>query len=135
MTTTYTHNDPAFPIVMSPGTHDQQSWPGVTKLEFLACNAPCQIPDWFKHISPDMEVTPRPSCENMTDEEMQLIHFWHNCNDPLGERLPEHLKWYAVQYTLHAHELAQYNELDRKEKYFQWRRFYAKQLLAELEKQ
>lgn len=102
---------------------------GVTKLEFFACNAPNEIPGWFKHTPPDIDVAIRPDCAGMAQKDIDVIRCWHDSDDVLGESLPDHLKWYAVQFTLHIQEQAEYNEIDRKERYFQWRRYYAEQLL------
>lgn len=130
-------NTPAFPVLeqSNVGGHMvlECTAAGVTKLEFFACNAPVDIPGWFKHTPPDMEVTKRPCCDGMISEDIDILQCWHDTDDVTGEGLPNHLKWYAIQFTLYNQEQAEYNKLNQQERYFQWRKFYAEQLLLTLE--
>lgn len=104
--------------------------PGVSKLEFIACNAPSEIPSWFKHTPPAVVVTERPSIHKLTAEDKKAVEQWHEFDC----ELPERLKWYDVQLIKHIDEQAAFDKLDKAAHYFQWRRYYAEQLLLELSK-
>lgn len=119
---------PAFPIVVPEGKYH---WFGVTKLEFFACNAPDVIPGWFKHTPPDIKITPKPDwliIEGKEDQE----HVRQWLED--GQELPEWLQWFSEQYKVHDQEYGVFTYANLEAKYFQWRRYYAEQLLKELEK-
>jgi hypothetical protein len=105
--------------------------PGLSKLEFLACNAPADIPGWFIHTPPDIDVTPRPlwyTIEPKADQD--YVKAW--LED--GQELPDRLEWFGEQYKKHEKEDALFRAANLEAKYFQWRRYYAEQLLKELEK-
>jgi hypothetical protein len=104
--------------------------PGISALEFIACNAPDQIPAWFVHTSPDLAVTPQPEWHTLPKPDQDNIKLW--LQD--GEDLPTHLKWYSEQFNRHIEEDKAFKLADMQARYFQWRRFYAEQLLAELSK-
>lgn len=104
---------------------------GVSKLEFFACNAPVDIPSWFVHVPPTMEVTPEPNWRSLESKEDQdIIKCWLDA----GCDIPEHLKWFAKQYAQYTEDDQAFRLANLSAKYFQWRRYYAEQLLAELSK-
>jgi len=119
---------PAFPIGI-PGDHYSRT--GVTKLEFFACNAPTDIPGWFKHTPPDIKIIPQPIWHEIKiQSDRDIIDMWIE----VGGELPNHLKWFSDQYKAHNDSYTAFHHADNVAKYFQWRRYYAEQLLKELEK-
>jgi hypothetical protein len=105
---------------------------GLTKLEFFACNAPVDIPSWFVHVKPDLKVTEKPSwfkVEPKSDQE----HIKQWLTDSENE-LPDRLLWFKVQWEKHEEEDRAFRCADMAARYFQWRRYYAEQLLLELSK-
>lgn len=119
---------PAFPIVVPEGKYH---WFGVTKLEFIACNAPDVIPGWFKHTPPDIKIAPQPNWQDIeSNADRNIVEVWFEH----GEELPEHLRWFSDQQKAHNESYDAFHQADNVAKYFQWRRYYAEQLLKELEK-
>lgn len=128
-------NQPAFPDTrraaeQSYSNQNPESWPtGLTKLEYFANNAPCEIPSFFEHVSPEKNITPMPEWQKVANkEDQELLKGWLSH----GFELPEELKWYSEQFDKHNAEDRAYRYADSQARYFQWRRFYAEQLLAEL---
>lgn len=103
---------------------------GVTKLEFFACNAPNEIPGWFEHVAPEKNITPMPRWQDTPKVHHDYIKAWFMDN----QELPEELHWFGVQYKKYEKEEREYRHADNGARYFQWRRYYAEQLLAELSK-
>lgn len=103
---------------------------GVTKLEFFACNAPVDIPSWFTHVSPEKNVTPQPTWNTLPKDAQEHIKLWFSENTDL----PEELQWFGEQWKKHEAEDLAFRKADWAAKYFQWRRYYAEQLLNELSK-
>jgi hypothetical protein len=105
---------------------------GVTALELIACNAPVDIPSWFVHTKPNIEVSAAPEWINVESKADQE-HLKQWVRD--GEyELPDHLMWFKEQYEKHAQERHAFFVADMQARYFQWRRFYAENLLSELSK-
>jgi len=127
---------PAFPMerqIFMKGSEQVEipAASGISKLEFIACNAPADIPGWFKHTPPNMEIAPQPlwyTVEPLSDQE--FIKQW--LDD--GQELPARLKWFSDQYESHSRDYTAFHDANNVAKYFQWRRYYAEQLLKELEK-
>jgi hypothetical protein len=125
-------NTPAFPVLELKQLGDKMlldcTGAGVTKLEFFACNAPNEIPSWFVHTPPEMKVTAAPRWEVLPKEQQEAIKHWF-----MGEKeLPEELKWYSEAYKKHETEDRAFRLADQQARYFQWRVYYAEQLLAHL---
>lgn len=117
-------NEPAFPVPA-----DCYSREGMTKREYFACNAPNLIPDWFKHTPPEMDRTPMPLLpDTAPDEDVYVIRLWHD----IGGSVPNHLNWYTDQFEKYQNEHSAFEYADRQARYFQWRVFYAEQLLTQL---
>lgn len=122
---------PAFPVVESNSGFESIS-PGVSKLEFFACNAPVDIPGWFEHISPEKPEIKAPDFEDIQDaEDRKTVRSW--VSDPCFD-LPEQLKWFSDKTTEANSVYYQWLQKDKAARYFQWRRYYAEQLLTELSK-
>ena len=118
---------PAFPAINSENTFYE---PGVTKLEFFACNAPNEIPGFFTHVSPDKNITPQPRWQDLFKEHQAVVKEWLSDR----QQLPEELQWFGEQWRKHEEEDRAYRYADNAARYFQWRRYYAEQLLNELSK-
>jgi hypothetical protein len=121
-------------IVFNGGDGSRQILPyqtGISKLEFFACNAPADIPGWFKHTPPDIKVTERPDWRDIEPKaDRDIVGAW--IED--GQDLPDRLKWFSEQMEAHRNERGLFEHANNVAKYFQWRRYYAEQLLKELEK-
>lgn len=105
---------------------------GISKLEFFACNAPVDIPNWFEHVAPERDISEMYNADDITiEEDRKEVKAW--LHDPIYD-LPEHLKWFSDRIEEISHERAAYEVKNNAARYFQWRRFYAEQLLAELSK-
>lgn len=128
-------NQPAFPVTEE--TTDRidagmRIYSGVSKLEFFACNAPVDIPGWFEHISPEKPEIKAPDFEDIQDaEDRKTVRSW--VSDPCFD-LPEQLKWFSDKTTEANSVYYQWLQKDKAARYFQWRRYYAEQLLTELSK-
>ncbi len=105
---------------------------GLTKREYFANNAPDNIPDWFKHTEPKRVYKDAPHWATIeVEEDKELCKQWRH--DPCFD-LPEHLQWFqdAVQNEVSArNDWELQNHIAR---YFQWRTFYANNLISELNK-
>jgi hypothetical protein len=121
----------AFPFY-EPGSGFGSVSEGLTKLEFIACNAPVDIPSWFKHTSPELEDVKAPKADSIANEEhrKQALAWIH---DPIYD-LPQELDWFQDQYERYWESKRQAAIADEQARYFQWRRFYAERLLTELSK-
>lgn len=105
---------------------------GLTKLEFFACNAPVDIPSWFVHVPPAIKPVVNPIWQTIANEDDRK-HFinWMKDNE---YGLPDHLKHYSEAYNKFQNEGDEWRKKDWAARYFQWRRYYAEQLLLELSK-
>lgn len=126
---------PAFPVTeettdrIDAGT---KIYTGVSKLEFFACNAPVDIPGWFTHVAPEKKLSRRFTLQDINnDEDRKVVRDWQL--DAIYD-LPEHLQWYSDRVNLINTEQSKYEQMNGAARYFQWRRYYAEQLLTELSK-
>lgn len=120
-------HEPAFPAVNNESAFYA---PGLTKLEYFACNAPKEIPSWFVHVSPDKLTCQQPSFDDIENvDDRQLCRSWlmDSCFD-----LPDHLKWFQDKTEQASANYSENVRKDNEARYFQWRRFYAEQLLSTL---
>lgn len=102
----------------------------ISKLEFFACNAPVDIPGWFAHTPPEKNVSERPKAEDIENlEDRATVKDWQY--DPIYD-LPEHLQWFSDKLNAVFQEELKYQQADWATRYFQWRKFYAEQLLLTL---
>lgn len=128
-------DQPAFPVneeITDRIDAGAKIYIGVSKLEFFACNAPCDIPWWFEHVPPVKNLSKRFGLEDINNEEdRKVVKDWEY--DPIYD-LPDHLQWYSDRIALINKENKVYEHENNAARYFQWRRFYAEQLLAELSK-
>lgn len=105
---------------------------GLTKREYFAAMAPTDIPDWFEHV-PSKQDFPKVAewskIENENDRKLcqQWVH------DGIFE-LPEHLQWFSETFQKHNDAKKQWSRKNEEARYFQWRMFYADNIIAELEK-
>lgn len=129
-------NLPAFPVLELKQLGDKLlldcTAAGVSKLEFFACNAPVDIPGWFKHTPPEKIVCQEPSYDEIDNiDDKETCRSWRL--DPCYD-LPDHLKWFQDRVEQSHIAYSENVRKDNEAKYFQWRRYYAEQLLAELSK-
>lgn len=128
---------PAFPTITWDQLENGQviqmtEHSGVSKFELFACNAPNEIPGWFKHIEPEKNISECPDYNNIENkEDKEFCRQW--LNDTEFE-LPEHLKWFIDKTEKSRIEYFDWLRSDKEARYFQWRRYYAEQLLATLSK-
>lgn len=128
---TVQYNEKGDPIGYQNGSSTGQEI-GITKLEFFACNAPFNIPDWFEHIAPECtlsEMYKPDAIEN--EEDRREVKGW--IRDPIFD-LPDHLKWFSDRVELIRQEMKVFEAKNAEARYFQWCRYYAEQLLVELSK-
>lgn len=105
----------------------------LSKRELIAMMAPDNIPDWFVHTPVDLPVTPSPKLQDIKiEEDRKIVEEW--LRDPIYD-LPDHLQWFADAKGKRWDEVQIKEKKDQESRYFQWRRYYAEQLLAELNKQ
>jgi hypothetical protein len=120
-------HEPAFPAVNNENSFYT---PGVSKLEFFACNAPVDIPGWFTYSPPPdkpIEDATWLRIENVDDRKYFIE--WLKDGD---YDLPDHLKKFKEEYDNYHNDLDDWRKKDWAARYFQWRRYYAEQLLNEL---
>ncbi len=129
-------NSPAFPTI----TWDQinghfvqvTECSGVSKLEFIACNAPFDIPSWFIHLAPEKPDIKAPDWEEIKIvEDRNMVRGW--VSDPCFD-LPDHLQWFSDKTREATSAYYDWLNKDKATRYFQWRRYYAEQLLLTLSK-
>lgn len=105
---------------------------GITKLEFFACNAPVDIPGWFVHVPPTecKEVFPPQATKIINENLRKQALDW--VRDPIYD-LPQELDWFQDEYENYWESKRQFAIADNAARYFQWRKYYAEQLLKTLE--
>lgn len=105
---------------------------GLSKLEIFAKDAPNIIPAWFNH-TPESAIPELPDWQTLSIEEhRQECQAW--LQDGIAD-LPEELKWFGDKYNKAVKDRELWVREDEKQRYFQWRTYYAITMLAELEKQ
>lgn len=123
-------NDPAYPIVE---TKDASSLSlGITKREYFARIAPEEIPNWFVHVA--LPVVKKPKGWSDYPEDFpfrQEMKAWQH--DPCYD-LPEELADFQKSWEDYGTECAEHRKMENETRYFQWRVYYANQLIAELNK-
>lgn len=123
-------NNPAFPGPSNTGFQI-----GMTKLEYAAIHAPEEIPSWFKHRPPSMELPPDPKDlveskrHTMEAKDYQEATQWlyDGCWD-----LPDQLIWLDQACKKRTDALSIFNHENTITRYFQWKIFYAETLLKTL---
>lgn len=93
---------------------------------FLAGSAPNEIPGWFEHTPPEKNISKSPNWEDIKiEEDRDLCENWVNdgCFD-----LPERLAWFQEAHEKTSKEAAAWNTENQKERYFQWRVYFADNL-------
>lgn len=105
---------------------------GLTKREYFAATAPDNIPYWFVH-TPVAETPQTPNWADIENKEDKMA-----CRDWVREGtygLPDHLKWFSDQFEKAVKDRKAAELKNEEARYFQWRKYYAEQMLAELNKQ
>lgn len=120
----------AFPLFAYVDKDDHSFSEGLTKREYFANNAPDQIPLWFKHQKIAKDFKNPPTWEDIKDEkDAEEVRQWQN--DPIYD-LPDHLMWFQDAINKHYDEKKAYELKDAINRFFQWRTFYADNLINEL---
>lgn len=123
---------PAFPLSLKLGEvfTGIDKIDGLTKREWFSGMAPVDIPSWFKHTPPEWKEVAMPQVNKIENEEhrREAKNWLH---DPIYD-LPEELSWFQKEYETYWESRRQYAVADQQARYFQWRRYYAEQLLTEL---
>lgn len=124
-----TTNQPVFPV--NDSNSGETGATGLTKREYFAATAG-NAPDWFEHIKEERNFSEVPDYRNIDDKEHKnILESWlrDGCFD-----LPEELQWFADAYEKRQKEENEYRKRDTLSRYFQWKTFYADQLLTQLSK-
>ncbi len=125
------NNIQAFPLFAYVDKDDHSYESGLSKREYFAAHAP-EIPEWFTGKSLDKPKEPK-HWEEMPDgsPDKRILMNWHR--DPCYD-LPDHLKYYQEAWEGHSVMMGEWDRMNVQLRYFQWRVYYADNMLAELEK-
>lgn len=107
-------------------------YPGLSKREYFVSNAPDNIPEWFEHtqpVKPSQKMPDVGEIEDNLDASTCIIWLKDPCHD-----LPKRLSWFQKQYEEANVALHNWEIENKKERYFQWRTFYADNIMRELNK-
>src|SRR6185369_16843545 len=98
-----------------------------TKREYFAACAPEEIPNWFKAIETGKPKAP-DSYRSLPDDSphKELLTQWHG--DPIFD-LPEELKWYQEKWEAYWNEKSDWEKENARSRYFQWRWYFADQMI------
>lgn len=103
---------------------------GISIMLKLASQAPDCIPLWFKHDEPEKnwKYPEKSDRYNMTEHlnEIETINSW--LNETIKE-LPDELKWFQTEYEAAEIEEEKWKIENEKERYFQWRFYWANQMI------
>lgn len=124
-------HQPAFGFVdnRSNSYEDNEVHYGLTKREYFAANAGSP-PDWFEHTKEEKNITKIPDYRDIEDKEHRNIcEIWlrDGCFD-----LPEELQWFSDAYEKRNKEEIAYRNRDTISRYFQWKTYYADNILKQL---
>jgi hypothetical protein len=126
---------PAFPQAMVIGPNGQMTsgWDGwgmggMTLRDYFAAHAPAEIPTWFTHVELAKTFPPMPEVEELDETHHKIAGDWRRdgCFD-----LPEEIAWWGEKVVAHRTGKASWEDLNRRERYVQWRWAYADMMLAE----
>jgi hypothetical protein len=125
-------NKPAFPIKSveyDGGDQYDVIHEGLTKREYFAAMAG-EPPEWFIHKPIEEKYPSTPNWNDIKDEEHKKL-----CMDWVHDGyydLPEELTWFSDKFNKAIEERAEWNYKNIVSRYFQWKTFYADELLAKL---
>jgi hypothetical protein len=120
-------NYPAFPVADNDANY------GMSLIQYFCAHAPEDIPGWYQHEPPPKNLPPLPSLSEITDlQDQDEVRQWER--DPIFD-LQEHLKWYSDKFETHYEAVARYNAENIQARYFQWRFYYAKEMLNVIHQQ
>lgn len=124
---------PTKPVVFRDDPSQQLECTGLGLLEYFAAHAPAEIPVWFEGVAPDFEGEEDPrgseAYEALSDVDISEISNWLQ-DDFLD--LPAHLSWFENQLIQHRQDCKDHAKDCQIERYFQWRKYYAEQMLEVL---
>ena len=101
----------------------------------FALNAPVEIPDWFDRVEPEEFKEPPDWTHFAHHKHQNLMRQWHsygNCSEETLKDKP-HLKTYIEKWTQYRQNIELARKKAEQETYFNWRRFYAEQMVKVLE--
>lgn len=139
-------NQPAFPVLMQqvgdnefrahrPGDPLSYTRPmaGLTKREYFAAVAPNDIPEWFEHVEPERPDVKFPNIDDVEDvNDWKILDKWIWSVKKFA--LPDHLAWFGEQWAEAHKKRKEWEKADAAARYFQWRKYYADMMIAELSK-
>jgi hypothetical protein len=99
---------------------------GYIRLHLFAMFAPAEIPEWFTGIKPAYEGPAYPDKDALTRDDLKIVNAW--LGDPIFD-LPEHLKWWESKFEAWQEAQSDYRKDCWIARYFQWRWWYAEQML------
>lgn len=102
----------------------------------FALNAPVEIPDWFDRIEPEKIEEPLYWTRFAHHRHQNLMRQWHHGDNCFSEQSLEdkpHLKTYIETWTQYRRNKEMAEKKAEQETYFNWRRFYAEQMIKVLE--
>jgi hypothetical protein len=124
-----TGDQPAFPLFAYVDKEDHSFQEGMSKREYFAAMAPAEIPDWFVHSCSSKKPN-LPLVNELVDEEhRQEVIEWQR--DPCYD-LPEELRWFQEKVEKASKAIMEWEKENTTQRYFQWRCFYAEQLIKAL---
>jgi hypothetical protein len=129
-------NDDVHPVVKPGFVYGDGSYEettvksGLTKHEFFAAHAP-EIPTWFIHKQEQAPQKPTYNEATITEDDKAEIRQW--LHDPIFD-LSNHLSWYQDKWQEYNDECRVWEYKNTVSRFFQWRIFYAYNLIAELNK-
>ena len=108
---------------------DNEVYYGLTKREYFAAMAG-DPPSWFVHEPLPKNIKPIPDWENvMHEEDKKIVIDW--LHDGIYD-LPDHLQWFQDAHAKYDQELNDWSKRNAISRYFQWKTFYADNLLNQL---
>lgn len=129
-------NESAFPWTakypLGPNDNLQE---GLTKRELFASNAPQNVPLWFQHTAPILRKLPKPKIwSDYSDKDpfKEDMRKWHT--EERFVDLPEEVAFYQKEWEAYEKSENHWNFLNHQERFFQWRLFYADEMLRKLDK-
>jgi hypothetical protein len=94
--------------------------------DYFAAHAPAEIPEWFRHTSPNQTFPPMPDYLELDECHRKVALDWQR--DPCFD-LPEELSWYGKKVEAHRAGRSEWNDADHRARYAQWRYAYADTML------
>lgn len=94
----------------------------VDLLSYFAARAPVEIPHWFVHTPPPINYPPMPDANQLDAVHQKTARDWilDGCFE-----LPDEIKWFGEKVIERRKAKAEWELLDRANRFYQWRWEYA----------